>query len=329
MPTVLLQGSIPEEKKAIFHEELGPEWQVLTWDPEFNDHSDFMPLALEADAIVGGKFPTTDWPAFPRLKLVQITWTGHDALSSADFPAGVPVCNCYGHEAAIAEYVLLALLEWKIGLRDMDRRFREQGWGGLGPATSRLHGEIGGSTLGIVGYGPIGQEIAKRARPFGMRTLGIRRQQHELPPELDWLGSLDDLETLLAASDFVVLACALNDETRGLIDARRLAQMKPDGVLINIARGEVVEEAALFEALKARRIGGAVIDVWYNYIRADTLEIWPCNHPFEGLDNVILSAHECGSTDPQMRRRWQEIAANLNRLAAGEAPQNVIFTGTG
>ena len=110
----------------------------------------------------------------------------------------------------------------------------------------------------------------KRARPFGMRVIGIKRQIQALPPELDWLGGLDQLKEFLAASDFVLVACALNDQTRGLMDEARLAQMKPDGVLINIARGEVVEEAAVFRALKERRIGGAVIDVWYNYVGPET-----------------------------------------------------------
>lgn len=329
MPTLLLQGRSAAEKEAFLRKELDEAWRILVWDPGKDEPDAFTPLALQADAIVGGKFPVATWPALPRLRAVQITWTGFDSLNPADFPSGVPVCNCYGHEAAIAEYVLLAMLEWKIGLRHMDRRFREEGWGGRGPTTGFLHGELEGATLGILGYGPIGREVAKRARAFQMRVLGIRRQKQALPPELDWLGGLEHLDELLAASDFVVVACALNDQTRGLIDKARLAKMKPDGVLINIARGEVVEEAALFEALKERRIGGAVIDVWYNYVQPDKPDVWPANFPFQDLNNVILSAHECGLTENQSLRRWRFIAENLGRLAEGRALENVIFTGAG
>lgn len=329
MPTVLLQGRETEDKKDSLCRHLTGDWRYLTWEAGRDDPARFAALAVEADAIVGGRLPPKPWPGLPRLKLVQITWTGYDALTPADFPAGVPVCNCYGHEAAIAEYVLLAMLEWKIRLRDMDRRFREKGWDGRDPGTSLRHGEIGGTTLGIVGYGPIGRAIALRARAFGVTVKAVRRQPQALPAELDWLGGTADLDDLLAVSDFVVLACALNDSTRGLIDARRLSLMKPDAVLINIARGAVVAEAALFEALQARRIGGAVLDVWYNYLEAGKPAVWPCNHPFEALDNVILSAHECGATAGESDRRWQDIAANLTRIASGEAPRNVIFTGAG
>lgn len=116
---------------------------------------------------------------------MQITWTGHDSLAPGDFPTAVPVCNCYGHEAAIAEYVMLSMLEWHIGLRDMDRRFRSLGWDGRDPGTGQRHGEIVGSILGIVGYGPIGREIAKRARAFDMTVKATRRRRQETPPELD------------------------------------------------------------------------------------------------------------------------------------------------
>ena len=147
-------------------------------------------------------------------------------------------------------------------------------------------------------------------------------------PPLDWLGTLDDLERLLAESDFVLLACDLNDQTRNLIDAEALSKMRPGAVLINVARGGVVDEIALFQALKNRAIGGAVIDVWYNYNTPGEPEVWPANHPFQGLDNVILSAHESALTDQQLERRWRFVADNLRRAAAGQTPENIIFTGS-
>ncbi len=161
-----------------------------------------------------------------------------------------------------------------------------------------------------------------------MRAIGIRRAQVPCPPELDWLATPARLDDLLAESDFVLVACDLNDETRGLIDAGRLAAMKPDGVIINVARGKVIDEAALYAALAERRIGGAVLDVWWQYNEPGKPEVSPSAHPFHELDNVICSAHECATTDAVLERRWDFVAANLARAMRGEAPSNVLFHGT-
>ena len=113
-----------------------------------------------------------------------------------------------------------------------------------------------------------------------------------------------------------------------MIGAPQLARMKPDSVIINVARGRIIAEEALYNALKNKTIGAAVLDVWYNYIGADKKEVWPSNYPFQDLDNVILSAHESASTPEQLTRRWQFVAANLNRMAMGEPLKNRVFEGT-
>lgn len=329
MHTVLVQGRIAVDKMALLRARLDDGWRVTAWTPETNAVEEFAPLAAEADAIIGGGIPLKAWPPVPRLKLFQIPWTGHEWTSPDRMPKGVPVCNCFEHETSIAEYVLLAMLEWQIGLRRMDAEFRAHGWGGRQVATGPLHGEVRGATVGIVGYGHIGHEVAVRARAFGMKVVGIRRSRPPCPPELEWLGTMERLDELLAASDFVVVACDLNDETRGMIDAARLGRMKPSGVIINVARGKIIDEAALYAALADRRIGGAVIDVWYNYNEPGKPDVWPANYPFHELDNVICSAHECGWTDAQIERRWDFVAANLRRVARGEAPENLLYRGTG
>ena len=176
-------------------------------------------------------------------------------------------------------------------------------------------------------YGQIGAEVAKRANAFGMRVIGVRRRQQPTPAFLDWLGTADRLDELLAESDFVIIACDLNDATRGMIDEGQFAKMKPTGVLINVSRGAVVNEADLFRALEQKRIGGAVIDVWYNYLQPDEPDPWPANFPFEKLDNTILSAPECGWTLEQVARRWSFVARNLNRALKGEPRVNVLCAG--
>ena len=326
---VLVHGRLAAPRADSLRARAAPGWDIDVWDPATASPEAFAEKVATADVIVGGAVPLSPWPAAPHLKLWQIPWTGHEFARPEEVPAGLPVANTFEHETAIAEYVLAAMLEWQIGLRRMDARFRAEGWGGMILANGPRHGEVLGKTVGIVGHGHIGREVAHRARAFGMRAIGIRRASAPCPPELDWLGGPGDLHRLLGEADFVVIACDLNAATRGMIDAAALSAMKPTGVLINVARGAIVEEDALFAALSERRIGGAVIDVWYRYAEPGQPEPWPAHHPFETLDNVLLSAHESGTTAETFARRWDFVAANIARIARGAPPENVIFEGQG
>ena len=136
------------------------------------------------------------------------------------------------------------------------------------------------------------------------------------------------MDKLLSESDFVVVACDMNEETIGMIDAPQIAKMKPSGIIINVARGRIIAEEALYMALKNKKIGGAVLDVWYNYIGNDQEEVSPSNFPFEQLDNVILSAHESASTPEQVERRWKFVAENICRVTDGETAKNIVFVGS-
>lgn len=328
MPTVLVQGRIAAPKAPLMRQYAPDDWTVTVWDPDKDDGSAFEPLLLEADVVVGGAIPIP-WPPVPKLKLFQIPWTGYDFTAPEKMPAGIPVANTFEHETSIAEYVLLGMLEWQIGLRHMDAEFRSHGWGGFATGRAPTHGEVRGQTVGVIGYGHIGHEVAVRARAFGMRCIGIRRSQQPCPDELAWLGQPDRIDDLLAESDFVVVACDMNQDTIGLINSKRLAAMKPTGVIINVARGRIIEEDALYDALANKRIGGAILDTWYNYYAAGEEAVWPSNQPFQDLDNVLLSAHRSAVTEAMHERRWQFVAANCARVGRGEAAQNIVFHGTG
>jgi phosphoglycerate dehydrogenase-like enzyme len=218
---------------------------------------------------------------------------------------------------------MVAMLEWVISYRDMTDAFSRESWTRLCFARPP-HGELAGKTLGIVGFGHIGKAIARRARSFEMRVLATGRTARAPEEGAEWIGGTEDLDRLLRDSDFVVLACPLNAETRGLIGAPQLAQMKPSAVLINVARGDVVVQDALFAALKDRRIGGAVLDVWYRYPTSPDAPVPPADYPFETLPNVHATAHVSGWTDGLFERRWSFIAANIGRFARGEPLQNLI-----
>lgn len=138
------------------------------------------------------------------------------------------------------------------------------------------------------------------------------------------LGAMADLPRLLAEADFVVLAVPLDPSTTGLIGAAELAAMKPTAFLVNVARGEVVAEAALYEALRDGRIAGAAIDTWYRYPEAGE-PLRPSAFPFHELPNAILTPHIAGWTEGTFRQRWVTIAENLRRLGTGEPFLNVVW----
>ncbi len=320
---LLLMGPHSAAQAARFRERLGPVTEIETWVDEDGDDTLAARLA-GADAIISMRWDST-YPEAPRLKLLQLPGAGYDRIDFDAVPDTATVCNVYEHEPAIAEYCLLAMLEHCISMRRMDDNLRQGDWSNSLFAQGQPHGELMGRTLGIVGFGHIGQAVAQRAAAFGTRIVAVTRHPEGKGSHLAWIGGMDRLDRLLAESDIVVLACALSDETHELIDAERLAEMKPDAFLINVARGALVDEKALYEALRAGRISGAAIDVWYQYPDpAGTAPILPSRLPFHKLDNVIMTPHAAGWTEQLMERRGAIMADNIRRLMSGEPLLNVL-----
>src|SRR5262249_15794276 len=152
-------------------------------------------------------------------------------------------CNVFHHERAIAEYIIMTMLALNRDLFQQDRNLRQGVWDGSCVTGPPRLSELSGRTLGILGYGHIGQEVTRLASAVDLRISSLRSGH-----------SRRELEALLAASDFLVIACPLSPETTGLIGAAELALLRPAASLINIARGEIVDEAALYEALRDQRI---------------------------------------------------------------------------
>ena len=297
------------------------------WQP--GDPTQLLASALaEADAAVAMIWPK-DAPPAPNLKFLQLPGTGADLVAIDVLPRACAISNVYDHEIPIAEYVMLGMLESCIHLGRLDARFRVDG----GRWEDSLHflppprGELHGATVGILGYGHIGKEIAKRAKSFGQRVITATRTPR---PDglLDAAYPMSELDRVVSESDYLVMALPLDASTRSLLDAARLARMKPTAVLINVGRGATVDEQALYEALKARRIGGAVLDVWYQYPKeGDGPKGAPSRFPFLELDNVLVSPHCSGWTEQHLDRRWRFMAKQLDRFARGEPVENVIRPG--
>jgi phosphoglycerate dehydrogenase-like enzyme len=321
----LFLGAVAADTFAGIEDELAPalECQVLT-DPV--DRARLPAAALDADILVSQRW-LAEYPPAPKLRLVQSVATGVELFDLASLPKGCAICNSFGHETAIAEYVVMAMLALHHRFFQIAGEFRECGsWATSWVRSGRPHGEVRGSTLGIVGYGRVGREVARRAAPFGCRILAANRSPREPDAETERIYPLAALDEMLPLCDTVAICTALGPETIGLIDARRLALMKPGAFLINIARGQVIDEDPLYVALRDNRLGGAAIDVWWQYPSLDDPTRRGSRHPFHELPNVIVTPHNSGWTCGMVRRRWDEIADNLNRFARGDSLINLVTT---
>ncbi|HSP36096.1 MAG TPA: D-2-hydroxyacid dehydrogenase [Thermoanaerobaculia bacterium] len=254
----------------------------------------------DADVLVlaprYGEWIRDVWPDARKLRWIHSLGAGveklpFDILRDSD----VVVTNARGvYAGALAEWVIGAMLYFA---KDFRRLTTAREW-------KPFHVErLEGATLGIVGYGNIGEAIARRANAFGMRILTARRS--------------DPVDDLIAASDYVVLSTPLTPATHRLMNADRIARMKPSAVLVNISRGQVVDEAALIDALGAHRIRGAALDVFET-------EPLPPDSPLWTLDNVLLSPHSADRTTDSHERAIAVFRANLARFERGEPLENIV-----
>ncbi|MBO0718224.1 MAG: hypothetical protein J2P55_12915 [Rhizobiales bacterium] len=288
------------------------------------DAEHLAPLLAQAEVVVGHIW-RAGFPPAPRLRLLQSVAAGLDLITTEAVPRGVTICNVFGHEPAIAEYVIMTMLVLTHRLFEAVTAFRAGSWvaspqfGGGSP-----HGEVLGRTIGIIGYGRIGREVAQRAEGLKCRVLAANRSPVAHPAPAETVFPLAELDAMLPLCDTVLISCGLAPETKGLIDARRLALMKPGALLINVARAAIVDEDALYVALKDGHLGGAALDVWWQYPTQAEPARRPSRRSFWELPNVLITPHSSSSTETTADRRWSAVAANLDRFARGEKLENIV-----
>jgi phosphoglycerate dehydrogenase-like enzyme len=248
---------------------------------------------------------------------VQSLSAGADGADPAAVPAGAVLCNVRGHERTMAEWVLMALLALPRKVVLLDRDQREGIWHRHGGDHLDLgEPELEGKTVALVGYGQIGRAVEDLVRRLDAQTVAVTRRPRE------GARGLDELADVLEDADFAVVS--LPGQAGTVLRDRELDALGPEGYLVNVGRGNVVDEDALYAALRENRIAGAAIDVWYRYPREDSEVIQPSRHPFHELDNVIMSPHASGRSRRAWQRRWDFVAAQLRRLAHGEPLENVL-----
>lgn len=300
-------------------------WRLLPL-PDERDAAALRAALAEADALIASRWRAEWRHANTRLRLIQATGAGLDAFATDALPPGCALCNVLEHATPIAEYVLGALVVLTARLVRRDRLLRQGIWEGTARAEGEPHQELAGRTLGLLGYGTIGREIARRAAAFEMEVRAVRAHpESPPPPPLSWCGGPEQLHELLSACDYLVICCPLTAQTRGLLNAERLAWLRPGAYLVNVARAEIVDEQALFAALRFGRLAGAALDVWYRYPTREQPQRLPAHAPFHELDNVLMTPHLSAWTHGLLERRWRKIAANLDALTQGRPLENLVL----
>jgi phosphoglycerate dehydrogenase-like enzyme len=300
---------------------------ALPCDVIIGDEVAIIPQLADVDVLVSMGFTARMAEAAPRLRLVQVPGAGLDRIDRGALRPGTQLANAYGHEAGIAEYIIGAMIALTRSFSRLDASLRRGQWESqwaIGTPAPPLWPELSGKTLGILGFGHIGQALARRAAAFDMKVCAVRRQpQTDAPSGVSFIAGPEQLDDVLRQADYLAVTLSLSPATRNLIDDRRMRLMKPTAFMVNVARAEIFDEAALYAALQSGRIAGAALDVWYRYPTA-TEPTPPATQPFHELNSVIMTPHISGWTEGMLDARASLIAANIARTASGEPPLNAI-----
>lgn len=288
------------------------------------------PIPADTEILIAGRPDREQLNAATSLHTLIVPYAGIPGETRAllaEFPH-IRVHNLHHNAEAAAELAVALLLAVAKSLIPADRALRQNDWQIRYEGVGTLL--LDGKTALILGFGAVGQRIAKILKALGMNVLATRRHVERSVSEKTEMNvhSSEELQTLLSRADVLIVALPLTPETEGLIGEAELARLPEGALLVNIARGAIVDEAALYNALKTERLAGAGIDVWYQYPKdvASRSNTPPSKFPFHELDNVVMSPHRGGAfrLEELERRRMEHLARLLNAAVRGEPMPNPV-----
>jgi|TARA_B110000438_G_scaffold173476_1_gene165779 phosphoglycerate dehydrogenase-like enzyme len=288
------------------------------------------PEALNGIEVLWSQIFTAEMAQYSgSLQLIQSTGAGLELIDFDHVPSGCQVAIVHEHQWAIAEWVIMAMVSLNREAPKLDRDVREHKWDHHPiNSFSASATELNSQTLGIIGFGHIGRQVSKYASALGMKVKAVTRN----PPSHDVASAhgaqsvenLDRLVEVISDCDHVLVTVALVDETESLIGQDELSAMRDSACLINVARGPVVNERALYQALEGGQIAGAALDVWWQEPNKPGDLPMPSKYDFAALTNVLMSPHTSAMTKEVIRRRLQAAYANFDRFKLGEPIEGVI-----
>ncbi|HUV15442.1 MAG TPA: 2-hydroxyacid dehydrogenase [Pelolinea sp.] len=283
----------------------------------------------KVNILVSGRPTQSEIERFPNLKTVIIPWAGvsQETFSLLKKKPHIAIHNLHHNAVPVAEYALALMLSSSKSLMPMDRALRQSDWRPrYQPGTALLLSE---KTALILGYGHIGRLIGAYMQAFNMHIMATRNSINfgQIQDNVNVYPS-DKLHNLLPKTDYLIIALPHTERTEGMIGKKELALLPRHAVIVNIGRGAIIDQQALYFALRNHTIGAAGIDVWYNYPKDDLSKsnTKPAKYPFHELDNIVMSPHRAGglNTDDTERLRMAHLAVLLNAAAKGEEISNRV-----
>lgn len=281
----------------------------------------------DIDIMIGANASDKLIESAANLKLFHVPWVGLDRIN---FPAlqkkNVIICNSKWNDKIVAEYALALLLAQLKHLVPIHNDFIKGSWK-LRPTSSRL---LFGSKVLLIGFGSIGQELAKMLKPFTENVIALRNSPDKTTPSEGELVkkviSWDNYQEEVRDIDYLIVSLPLTPQTEGILSKDRLKAIKPGTILVNVGRGKTIDEEGLYEVLKSKHLGGAAIDTWYNYISSsDSEPFYPSRFPFHELDNVIMSPHRAATfNDTTIDALLEDIVFNITSLESHKPLRNVV-----
>ena len=306
------RASLPEQIELVFPEDLS--------------ESTLVKYAADIDIAVGYKFTKEFLDQAGKLRHIQVPWTGVETLDfdlMKQYPH-ITISNSHSNSLAIAEHAVALFLSAAKKIVYRDSSMRKGDWSTrYNDVTSQW---LTGRILGVIGYGAIGRKVARMMkRGFDMQIYAIKRNlptdQNE---EVDFLGDLDSLDYVLENSDYLLLALPLTPETKGLIGEKELALLKRNIVLVNIGRGDVIDEETLYEFMKKSDQAAVGLDVWYNYPKDRKKPQINQHFPFEELFFLVMSPHSAFKVESREIPFAEDIIRNLVAIYNREVPENQV-----
>ena len=289
-------------------------------------------LIKEADFAIGARLKEEMLDIAHNLKVVQVPWVGVEWLPLKSIQEKRPdliVCNTHANAGTIAEHAIALLFSAAKKIVIADRNMRHGEWGSL--ANPLISERVEGKNMLFLGFGHVAQKIAAFLWGFNLKYYVVKRHPEKLDPQwaekILYIGGRDALSEFLEKADFIMIALPLTPETKGMIGKPEFEQMKETAILVNVGRGPVVDEEALFEALLYNKIQAAALDVWYQYPpwRRDRPRLgYPSQYPFSALDNIVMSPHRAYQIRDAVEVHWHDVLENLQRFSEGKPLINIV-----
>ena len=314
----------------VLEKELPKQHNIIRLPDKYSKKTDIknidVLITMNWGKALWGKEKHTTIPDSKRLKLIQLPGSGFDGIDFSLLPKNCLVCNVYEHAVPVAEYVIANLLNNEIMLFQKVNNFKKYNWNDSMLFSLSPKGELNGKKVGIIGYGRIGKEIARKLFFFDTDTIVISRKRIKKSKFFKKNILTENLIKESNELNYLIVACDLNSSSRNLVNKKVFDALNKKCIIVNVARGPIINEKDLYHALKKKKIAGAILDAWYKYPSIKNKNYFsPSKYNFSRLKNVLMTPHLSALSQSLIERRIKVILHNIESLEKGKKLKNIVY----